>query len=182
MSKRQHWITRARRGAIVALVAVIGIGAWAISSEPPDPFERAQEELEGRVDEYLALRRADDWVALYQLTDPEHRRRVSLSTFLATYGRGLLEVHDIRATSFDIDPISRRATVGLWSDVELVPERLPEKFQRGFRVPAPEFLRTQDEHSMSWRWTDGQWFFEMDREVVTGVDSSGKPIVIEGEE
>ena len=176
MSHRQKWVTRMRRGAILALVAVIGIGAWAVSTEQPDPFERAEEALEQRVEEYLALRRADDWVALYQMTNPEHRRRVSLSTFLSTYGRGLLKVHEIRATSTEIDPISRRAEVGLWSDVELVPDRLPERFRRGFRAPPPEFLRTQDEHSMSWKWIDGQWFFEMDREVVTGIDEDGKPI------
>ncbi len=172
-------VTFVRRSAIFGLVAIIGFGAWALQHEPPDPFDRAEEFLAERVEEYLALRLKDDWVALYQMSNPEHRRRVSLSTFLATYGRGLLEVHEIRATSMSIDPVSRHAIVQLWSDVELIPERLPAKFQRGFRVPPKEFLRTEEEHSLQWKWQDGQWFFQIDREIVTGFDSAGNPIQVE---
>lgn len=155
---------------------------WAIGTEPPDPFERARQRLDRRVEEYLALRRAKDWAALYLLSDPADRHEVGMAGFLAAYSRDYLDIHEMRATSIEIDPITRRARVGLWFDVELVPERLPERFRQGVRGPPPEFLRTQDEHSMSWTWVDDQWFFEMDDFVVERALAQARENAAEEEE
>jgi hypothetical protein len=60
---------------------------------------------------------------------------------------------------------------------ELVPAKLPERFKRGFRAPAPEQLRQRGEITVDWVWRDGEWYFRMDREIVSGRTEAGESAV-----
>jgi hypothetical protein len=190
-----------RRAALLTLAVVVAAGfyrsrladatasaagtgpaaAAAATASAPRGFDQAAARLDARVASYLALRRADDWVGLYELTDPAHRARVDRTRFLLMYGQGVLRVVDIEATAATIDSGTRTARVSLSTTAELVAERLPAQFRRGFHEDHPEHLRQEIAHELAWVWRDGEWWFEMDPELLTGHDAAGSAIELLGD-
>lgn len=160
---------------LVAFGAVVTVGhSMYESSGERDDFANAEVKLQERMDEFLALRRAEDWVALYQMTNPKHRAALTLDEYLSVYGRGVIKVHELRADRIELDPVRREAKAFLTMDGELIPSRLPAKYQRGFREEHPEHLRQTTTLEVDWIWIAGQWFYQVDREIVTRSDGSGR--------
>ena len=180
-----------RRLALLALAVVVGVGFYrarqdqtapaSAATAPARGFDQAATRLDARVAEYLALRRADDWVGLYGLTDPAHRARVDRTSFLLMYGQGVLRVLSIDATAATIDPETRTASVSLHTTAELVASRLPAQFRKGFHEEHPEHMRQELDHDLTWVWRDGDWWFQMDPELLTGRDPAGSAIELLGD-
>lgn len=169
-------LTIIRRGAIVALFATVGIGAWKIQTAPKDPWNDAEDRLAERIDEYVALRTEDDWQNLYELVNPSHRGALDLGEYLRVYGHGVLKLHEIEARGFEIDDITRTAESVIFTKTELIPERLPAKFQRGYRAGPPETNFKESEFLLRWVWRDGEWYYLLETEVLTGRDGQGNKI------
>lgn len=127
-------------------------------------------------DLYVGLRQSGDWVALYGMASPQHRQAIDVATFLATYGHGVMEVREIDIGTAIIDDESRTARTALAIEAELVPARLPPAFQQGFHEDHTEHLRRHVDHDLTWTWTDGEWYFDMDAELITGHDADGRPL------
>jgi hypothetical protein len=168
-----------RRVLLFALLAALIAGGWNIARGPADPFADAEARLAARVDEYLELRRQDDWVSLYALAAPEHRQRVDIASFLGMYGHGVMRVVEIEAVSSSIDGEARTASVALKTEAELVPAKLPPQYRASLKEEHPEHLRRSIEHDLAWVWRADDWYFEMDPEIVTGRDASGSQIVLQ---
>ena len=66
-----------RRSALVALLGFLTWRTLDAVSPAADPFARAEEALAARVDEYVELRKRDDWARLYGMTDPRDSWRAS---------------------------------------------------------------------------------------------------------
>lgn len=165
---------------LAAFCAVVTLGFSMYQGRgEKDDFANAEPRLQDRVDEYLALRRVEDWAALYLMTNPDHRARVTLNRFLNTYGRGFVKVHEIRADRVDLDPIRREATILLTTDGEIVPSRLPAKYQRGFNEEHRDQLRRTTTRELDWIWRDGQWFFQMDEDVLARPDEAAADVSFE---
>lgn len=170
-----------RRAAIFA--AVLALGTAAAWIEGRSAISRAnaaadRDALLARAEEYCRLRKSGDWVALYSLADPEDRRQVELPAFLGAFGHGALRIDEIAVTAVRIDDPGDQATVDLEIVMELVPEKLPAQFRHGFSKPEdPAALRQRAPFAMGWRRFEDQWYFRIDREVVTGRHASGQEIV-----
>jgi hypothetical protein len=157
---------------IAACVALLPWGEWS-----GVPFENvARSRLEQRVARYQELRRKDDWPALYEMTAPGQRRRVDRQSFLGLYGLGVLRIHRIDTKAIEIDTAARTALVAMTTVGELVPEKLPAQFRK-VRVDDPAGLRQVGDIEIAWVWDDGEWYFQMDREVVAGVDGKGRAVI-----
>lgn len=168
-----------RRTAIGLLLTAIGFGAWHLprqAQSAPDPFEGAEARLTERVAEYAKLRLADDWIKLYDFVAPDHKRLVPAVNFLKHYGHGVLQVHKCEPKTQEIDPATRIARTTLAVEAQLMPDRLPPTFRRGFREDHPEHLTRKQEQELAWTWIDGEWYFLLDREFLTGRDSSGQEL------
>jgi hypothetical protein len=168
----------ARGSAVVALLAAIGFGSWQLaqSSGSSSFSSNADSLLRKRVEEYRALRKEDDFAALYKMIDPQERKKVSLARYLNVYGQGFMKLHSLEVVRQEIDPQKRTASVAFLADTELLVARLPEKFRKGLDAPDPTELRHQGEQIVPWVWRDGTWCFQLETEVVRGRDTKGQPI------
>jgi len=165
-----------RRGAIAAAVSALG---WAFLDDDErrvDPFAGADGALRQAASEYARLRTQEDWPGLYELVDPMERARVPWATFLPAFSHGALRVDALSVTSQSIDPAARRAKVEFLLDAHLVPERLPATFRQGLRISDTSKLRRQEPLLIDWVWRDGQWYFRLDRELVTGRTATGQSV------
>jgi hypothetical protein len=164
---------------IVGLLVAIGLcasqlpwGEWG-----GVPFAKvARERLDARLQHYQEFRKADDWVALYEMTDPGHRKLVDRMTFLKMYGSGIVKIHGFDTKSVTIDTEKHTAVVVTMTDGEMIPAKLPAEFRRNLRIDDPKELRRAAELTLNWRWVDDQWYFQMDREILTGRDPNGQEI------
>ena len=170
-----------RRLGMLALAGVIALAGWDLLRGEPDPMANAEESLRQRVDEYVQLRRDDDWIKLYEFADPRQRRSVGMKQFLNFYDHGLLKIVAISADQVHVDEAAQRATVQLALTAELDVENLPPKLRAGFREDHPEHLQKHMEHEMRWTWFGGEWFYLMDDEVVSGKDAQGNTILAASE-
>ena len=152
------------------------LAAASAGASAPPSGEALRAALERRVGRYLGLRLADGWPTLYEFTDPVQRQRLGLSRFLDAYGHGVLKVEDIYARSLQVDPVRGVATVELHTDARMLPERLPPEFRRGLRVDDPDSLKQSLDHTQTWVLRDGQWYYRMEDEIVSGRDGEGNPL------
>lgn len=170
--------TAIRRVLLVLVLAGLGFAGWHyMHAGPVDKFGDSEAMLKQRMDQYLALRLADDWAALYPMADPAHRKEVDLIAFLAFYGQGYLKFNEIRVNATRINAEKRTAEMDLTSEAELMVERLPAKF-RNVREPHPEHTHQSQDHKLYWVWADNDWYFQMDPEVVTGRTVTGEVVTL----
>ncbi len=164
-----------RRIAIVALAGAVGFGVWRMTGGAKDAFAMAEDRLGERVEEYLALRKTDDQVAIYNLMDPEQRKIKDLRTYLEFHVPGVIKTIELSWENPHIDAATRRATVMVNSTVELVPGRLPPPFS-DLKEEHEEHLRREGSEELEWVWRDDNWFLRMDRTFVTGKSPDGREI------
>lgn len=164
-----------RRLLIVILIGATGFGLWRMGSGADDPFARAQEKLDARMDQYVALRMEDDQESIYRLTDPEQRKIKSLRDWLTFYGTGILTPIAFEVASTKIDTESELATVMLESTVRLNRDRLPEPFNT-LQEDHEEHLRKTQTDELTWVWREGDWYLRMQREFVTGRSADGRAL------
>jgi hypothetical protein len=56
-------------------------------------------------------------------------------------------------------------------------ENLPDQFRSGFQqANSPEDLRQKQPFALSWVWENGDWYFELDNEVVSGKAANGSDV------
>ncbi len=138
----------------------------AITTAAPIDASASSARLTARIAEYVALRKADDSVALYSLVDPIERKGVDLATFLGVYGHGVLRVERLEPLAVTVDDAGRVAHAELDLDAEIVPSKLPDEFRRAFRMPDdPKQLRQHSKLGLDWVLRDREWFFRLDPQV-----------------
>jgi hypothetical protein len=168
---------RAARGAAaLALVAAIGFGVVDAARPRATPEEMRRRALEERVARYVELRRSEDWKALYAMVDPEQRRKISERKFLAIHGGSVVRFHSVDARVVEVEPGAVRATAMLATDTELLVDELPEPYASKIRVDDPAQLRGRAEHPFRWVWRDGDWHWQLEKEIAAGRDVKGRSI------
>jgi hypothetical protein len=161
--------TTVNLAAVLAVLAVLAV--W----RPWAPGVPTEARLRARFAEYAAARRAASWRSLYEIANPDHRGHVGYEKFLEFYGQDFTRVHDIALRSVQVDAGAGKATTDMEVELELVPERIPARFQRNLSVADPNSMRTRSNHAMQWTWRGGDWYFDMERVVLTGRDPQGRP-------
>jgi len=169
-----------RRAGMVLLAGVIALAGWDMLRAEADPYVSAEQALLKRVDEYVELRKKDDWLRLYELTDPRQRRVVPIKEFLNFYDHELLELHSIEPGTTHIDRGAQRAVVDIKLVAALDVAALPPDVRRGFREEHTEHLQRNMECQLRWTWFNDDWYFLMDDEVVQGRDSLGNVVKSHG--
>ena len=165
---------------VLSAVLLAGIGGllWMLLDQESHT-EAAQRRFKERVAEYAQLRKDNDWVKLYDMLTPEHRKRKSLADFLQIFGTGVLKVHEMELLEYVMSPNDRVAEASLSVDMELDQSRLPE-IARNVRIPDPSAKRRQEVLKLGWSWKDGDWYWHMDGQVLSGKDSQGDNITVYG--
>jgi len=159
--------TLVRRAAIVLALGAVVFGALQYANGS-DPLATADKDLRQRLDKYMELRLAGDWSALYQMTDPKHRRLVDEASYLQAFGHGMAELTKVKALTLELYPSTRTATTVLFTELRLVVENMPAKIKDSLRMPDdPSALGQSGNHSLDWVWRDGEWYFLMDDFLVT---------------
>lgn len=177
-------LTLFRRGAILILALGLGLGAWHLAAngaEKEKPFDKNGTRLAERVEEFRELRRKGDWVPLYDMVSPTQRQKFKLVKFLEFFGHGVLEVKRIDVVETSIDPEQRRAQVNFHLEAEVDLVRAPPQF-RNARIESPDDLRmVNDRMPVPWVWEDGEWYWEVEDQFVTGVDpTTGRTLNVPG--
>jgi hypothetical protein len=165
---------------MVALAGVIALAGWDMLRAEGDPFAKADQSLERRVEEYVDLRKQGDWMKLYEMTDPRQRRQVPIKEFLNFYDHDYLDLRAIEVGDMHVDRAAQRAVVDLTVVAALDIEALPAQLRRGFQEPHAEHLEKNMELELRWTWFGDQWYFLMDEEVVQGRDSLGNVVTSHG--
>jgi hypothetical protein len=168
--------TLIRRAAIVVLAGIIALAGWDMLRAESDPFAKAEQALEQRVAEYVELRKKNDWMRLYEMTDPRQRRVVPIKEFFTFYDHELLKLHSIEVGGMHVDRAAQRGLVDMIVVATLDVEALPAQLRRGFNEQHPEHLEKRMELELRWTWFGDQWYFLMDDEVVQGRDSLGNVV------
>jgi hypothetical protein len=148
----------------------------------PDFEATARTRLNQRLASYKELRISDGWEELYKMTDPAHREKVDLARFLQIYATGAVKILDVDTRRIEVDPKTRIADCTFAVKGEMVPSKLPPQFRKNLQLPSDPAerlaaLRTEDDVTISWIYKGGEWYFLMDREVLTGKSADGKDIV-----
>jgi len=154
--------------AVVAGVAFIWRNAGSSSSN--------KERLLARVEEYKALRLANDWAGLYAVLDPLHQKAVDMSEFLRFFAHGVIQIHGIETRSVEWTPGKPEARAILALDGELIPGKLPASVRKGFKEEHPEHLRRTSDFPIIWVWRDKDWFFQLDEEIISGRTAKGETV------
>jgi hypothetical protein len=155
---------------VVAVVVTVVVAIWRPWYAPA-----SDERLRARLDRYVALRKAGDWQGLYAMTDPHDRRVVDYAKFHRFYGQEMTRLHSITVKEARMDDASKTANMELDVEVELVPENLPATFRRSLKVDDRAALRQRSNVKLDWVWR-GDWYFGMDRVVLTGRDKEGRVV------
>lgn len=174
-----------RRIALVSLVALVGFGAWRLATQEKDAFADPalrDQLLAARMDEYIAMRKANDQVALYGMMDPEQRAIKTLPEYLKFHDLDVLKIIEMTWADPRVDVETGTARVRLDSTVELQPSKLPPPFNK-LQEEHEEHLRqsSSEELDLVWRKAEGDWFLRMDRTFVTGKSPDGRQIQSLGE-
>jgi len=138
------------------------------------------EKLTERINEYVQLRIEEDWIKLYGMTDPEHRRLVSIQRYLQLYGSGAIRAIALTETSRSIDAEKGEARVEMTLDGEVRLDRLPAAARSSLRLDDPSATRQSGPCSLDWKLRDGNWWVRLEHEAVTGRSRDGKPINVTG--
>ncbi len=167
--------------AIGLLIAALVYGVTLHGSRPASgpvelDREEAEEDLRERFEEFAEVRSTEDWQAMYELVDPVEREKVDLGSFLNFYGRGVLRAHSTELVEIEFGEGNRSAMVKVATDGELVIEKLPPQYRSNLRVDDPAQLRGVQQHTIPWVWRQGEWYYRLDPEIVTGRDPTGKPV------
>lgn len=178
-------IALARWTAIVGLVAAGAYGihlhratddsaASAVATQPIT-FDReaAEQQLRERFDVYVELRKQDDWGELYRLVDPVERELVDLRKFLSFYGSGYIKTHGIWIEDIAFDWDAGTAAVQAVSHAELQVEKLPPQYQ-GMKLETENDTHVEAPHEVTWVRRGGEWYFQLDRQIVAGQQADGR--------
>ena len=173
----KSWLrSRASRGALaVALAGATGFGIVDLLAERGSTEASRRRSLVARVDRYEAVRRDQDWKALYAMVDPEQRRQMSEARFLSLHGKPWIRFHQVEAEVREVLPGATRAIARLSVEAELIPEELPSAY-RNPRVERPEQLRSRATQDFEWIWHQGDWFWRLEAEIARGRDAKGRPL------
>jgi hypothetical protein len=156
---------------LVAAIAAGLLAAW----RPWSTAAPTKERLHARMDSYTELRRASDWKALFALVDPIQQERVGLDTFLRFCGQEMTRLIGIDVKDTKLDADRGTASIDLEVEHELVPEKLPAQFRRNLKVEDKSTLRQRSPYTLEWVWRDGEWYYSLDRVMLTGRDKEGRP-------
>lgn len=172
--------TPMKRG-IIALFLLVGIAACVLTLFRDQIFASgfdglAETQLETRVSLYVSSRESDDWTVLYDMVDPEQRKVVDKIHFLQVFASGVLRINEIATVSSDIDAASQTAKTKMKTIGELVVERLPRKYRKSLQVADKSKLRRESDLDLDWVWRDGEWYYLLEREFVTGRDKEGNEL------
>jgi len=168
------------------IVALIAAGAYgiqlhqgaqdgaAIAAEPePVAFDQAAAEadLEKRFEAFAALKKSEDYVALYDMVDPSEREVLDLRSFLSYY---ILVTHGMWFAGAEFDWAQGTAIVSANIHAELRTDRLPA----GYRVDnaSPEDTHVEQTLLMTWVRNGGEWYFRVDQDVLRGQNADGRVV------
>lgn len=162
---------------VILLLGIVACIAWLSRDLFAETFDGvASSRLAERIAQYESSRESNDWESVYELVDPKHRKIVDKDRFLNIFGSGVLHTREVETVSSDIDSENRTAKVVMKTDGELVVERLPPRYRRSLKVTDPAQLRRQSDLELTWVWRDGNWYFQLDRNILTGRNSEGREI------
>lgn len=172
---------RAKRSTILwslgsLVLLVILVWPWLFGETPVDFEKDGERLLRQEIARYEELRRADDWEALYEMTDPWERNRVKLGYYLKMHPKGIMKVISLDLKDLAIDARNKKARVRYELTAEIRPDGLPPEYRRNLRVEKKEDLRQVQPFEQFWVFRDNHWYFQMEKELVTGFSSQGKPI------
>jgi len=166
-----------RRTLIFALLPVVSLGLYWHSTGKSDPFQRAEERLQERIERYMELRLADDHHEVYLMHDPEQRKLKSEAEYLTVFGTGIVTLAEIELVDYKIDFAMKTAKTDFMQTIVLQPELLPPPFNElDEESKKPEHLRQAGPLAIDWQWRDGDWYVRMDREFVTGRSADGREL------
>lgn len=154
---------------IALCIALLPWGRW---------FGKSRDELlSERVAEYVQLRLAEDWPAIYSLIDPGDRRIVPMQRFLVLYGSGAIKPLALSEISREVG--ATEAEVELNLDGELQLDRIPQSARNSLAGHDPAARRQAAPFETKWKWRDGKWWLLLDEQARTG-RVEGRPIVPAG--
>lgn len=148
-------------------------GSIDLSGADREAEERA---LRERFELYRKLRLQDDFVAMYDLSDPEQRATIDLRTYLSYYGHGMVRFHELRLDSLEFDWPHGEATVTATTNAELLVDKLPSSYRVSMKNGEDD-TRIEAPNSFAWvRRGDGQWYLRMDQQIVSGRTADGRGV------
>lgn len=162
--------------ATVVLTLVLGFGVFKLVSGGQSTNADSELALAVRVEQFIDLRKHEDWAHLYELVDPAERKTMSLARFISYFGQGVSKLNTIEPRAVTVNHKKQVAAVGLYIDMELLPDRLPAAFRRNLQPSDKDQLRQQTEQSLQWVRRDKVWYFQCGRELAMGRDTKGNPI------
>ncbi len=163
-----------RSATTFLLVAAIAAGSLLAAWRPWSKPVPTEERLRARLDSYTELRRASDWKTLFTLVDPIEQARVGQDSFLRFFGQEMTRLVAIEVKEAHMDADRGTAAIDVEIEHELIPERLPANYRRGLKVEDKSTLRQRSPYTLEWVWRDGDWYFSLDRVVLTGRDKEGR--------
>lgn len=163
-----------RRGLLLLLIAAVAFGAMQFIRADKDNPDDRESKLEARLAQYCELRLKDDWVNLYEMLHPTHQQIMPLNRYLQFFGHGAMKTVALRPVHWQVREDQQTALVQLDYVGELVIAKLPPS-ARNLRLSDPDELKKEDTFEMGWVWHEGDWYFQLDRELVTG-EKDGKAV------
>lgn len=170
-----------RRTLILALTCAVGYGAWSewLAPTPQDTFvAKGEDLLRERGARWQELRKADDWLNIYQeLVDPSQKPLMGVSEFLKFYDTKALTVLslELMEDKLEIDPKQRKARIVFFQRARLNVKAL-EAVGVTLDEEHPEHLEREAEVATDWIWRDGEWFYEIEKDLIRGRTDDGRTI------
>ena len=173
MSRNNASTGRSAMTVLLAMAVAAGgaLAIWRPWSKPAPSEVR----LRARLDEYVDLRRASNWKAIYSMSDPIEQAKVGLDAFLRFYGGEMTRFLGLDVKEAHMDAERGVATIDVEIEHEVIPERLPAQFRRNLTLEDKDSLKQRGPHKLEWVWRDGDWYMGMDRVVLTGRAREGRP-------
>ena len=131
---------------IALLTGMLGVGIWLLPESEPTfgDVDDEREDLIERWESYIELRRADEWVAIYdEYIDPAQHELMGRSAFLASYDTGHTKVREVQLGDVEIDARGRKAALAARIQLELVPANLPPTMRINPNDPS-QLVRTME--------------------------------------
>lgn len=151
-------------------------GFGSVPESAPIDEKAAEAGLRERFELYRKLRMQDDVVAMYDLSDPDQRAKIDLRTYLSYYGHGMVRFDELRLDSIEIDWERGEAIVTATTSAELLVDKLPRNYKLSVKQGADD-TRIEAPNAYAWvRRGDGQWYFRMDQQIVSGQTADGRGV------
>ncbi len=163
-----------RSATTFLLVAAIAAGSLLAAWRPWSKPAPTEERLRARLDSYTELRRTSDWKTLFTLVDPIEQERVGQDSFFRFYGQEMTRLIGLQVKETHMNADRGTASIDLEVEHELVPEKLPAQYRRNLKVEDKSTLRQRSPYTLEWVWRDGDWYFSLDRVMLTGRDKEGR--------